>query len=307
MSSEKLAKQVCLRQSPGPLTPLQSGFTLVELSIVLVIIGLMVGAILVGRALIQAAEIRATVSQLQKYSTAVNTFRLKFGGNMPGDMLGITASQYGFTAGSACMTGAQGFGDGNGLIEADDQNHIGQPWIDLSYFGGEVILFWSNLSTSNLIDGSVGGNSSTTPISATCTVPFNLDSSNMFKWIPPAKIGHGGYVFIFSPTTGTVGPVTNAENYFQISGGSIGVTSQYSLTNALSPYESYSIDTKIDDGHPSSRTVRAAGAGVSVDLPAATGASGAAGNCTVSTATATYDVGTNNGNILNCSLIVRLN
>lgn len=51
----------------------RQGFTLIELSIVLVIIGLIVGGILVGRELISAAEIRATVSQIEKYNTSVNT------------------------------------------------------------------------------------------------------------------------------------------------------------------------------------------------------------------------------------------
>lgn len=44
----------------------QSGFTLIELSIVLVIIGLIVGGVLVGRDLIKAAEVRAQVSQIEK-------------------------------------------------------------------------------------------------------------------------------------------------------------------------------------------------------------------------------------------------
>ena len=42
-------------------TDQQKGFTLLELSIVLVIIGLIIGGILVGQDLIKAAEIRATV------------------------------------------------------------------------------------------------------------------------------------------------------------------------------------------------------------------------------------------------------
>ena len=60
------------------------GFTLIELSIVLVIIGLIVGGVLVGQDLIKAAEIRATVSQVEGYNSAVNTFRLKYNG-LPGD------------------------------------------------------------------------------------------------------------------------------------------------------------------------------------------------------------------------------
>ena len=52
-----------------------SGFTLIELSIVLVIIGLIVGGILTGKDLIDSAQVRAQISQIEKYQTATQTFR----------------------------------------------------------------------------------------------------------------------------------------------------------------------------------------------------------------------------------------
>src|ERR1017187_10122680 len=88
---------------------MKAGFTLVELSIVLVIIGLIIGGVLVGRDLISAAEVRAQISQIEKYQTAVNTFRDKYG-YLPGDIPEPTASQYGFAARAT----DQGEGDGNG-------------------------------------------------------------------------------------------------------------------------------------------------------------------------------------------------
>src|SRR5665213_289434 len=92
------------------------GFTLIELSIVLVIIGLIVGGILVGQDLIKAAEVRAQISQIEKYNQAVNTFRAKFGG-LPGDLPAVYANQFGFIPrGSGCNNGR---GDGNGLIEGE--------------------------------------------------------------------------------------------------------------------------------------------------------------------------------------------
>ena len=59
-------------------TSLKSAFTLVELSIVLVIIGLLAGGVLLGKDLIQAAEVRAQISQLEKLETEINTFKIKY-------------------------------------------------------------------------------------------------------------------------------------------------------------------------------------------------------------------------------------
>src|SRR5271166_3486100 len=96
--------------------PKEKGFTLIELSIVLVIIGLIVGAILVGRDMIKAAEIRSTISQEEKYQASVNTFRLKYAA-LPGDMLSTQAVAFGFFSLASTIAGTPGNQDGNGLIE----------------------------------------------------------------------------------------------------------------------------------------------------------------------------------------------
>lgn len=56
----------------------KAGFTLVELSIVLVIIGLLIGGILVGQSLIDAAKISKEAKRLTQYSIAFVNFRQKF-------------------------------------------------------------------------------------------------------------------------------------------------------------------------------------------------------------------------------------
>lgn len=127
-----------------------SGFTLIELSIVLVIIGLLVGGVLVGQDLIRAAEIRATITQIEKFNTAKNTFLGKYGA-LPGDMNNGVALTFGF----ASRPGIAGQGDGNELI--DGVGGLGS----VEQCGGETGMFWSDMTYANgmnlnLIEGAFG-------------------------------------------------------------------------------------------------------------------------------------------------------
>lgn len=62
-----------------------SGFTLVELSIVIVIIGLIVAGVTTGSSLVKAAKIRATLQESSTFITAVDAFSLQYNA-LPGDM-----------------------------------------------------------------------------------------------------------------------------------------------------------------------------------------------------------------------------
>ena len=62
----------------------KKGFTLVELSIVLVIIGLLIGGILVAQSLIDSTKMQAFIRQTGQYDSAIALFEDKFG-DLPGD------------------------------------------------------------------------------------------------------------------------------------------------------------------------------------------------------------------------------
>lgn len=107
----------------------QQGFSLVELAIVLVIIGLIVGGILTGQDLIRASELNSVTSDVNKLRTAVNTFKLKYNG-LPGDIPNATS----YWSGTA-----NGSNDGRVL------------WAAAS------MRAWQHLGLSGLIPGSYSG------------------------------------------------------------------------------------------------------------------------------------------------------
>jgi prepilin-type N-terminal cleavage/methylation domain-containing protein len=72
------------------------GFTLLEMTIVMVVVAFLSGVILVGRSLIHVAELRATAQQLDVMNTAYISFRLKYN-CLPGDCPNATA--LGFSGG----------------------------------------------------------------------------------------------------------------------------------------------------------------------------------------------------------------
>ncbi len=215
----------------------RQGFTLIELSIVLVIIGLVVGGVLVGQDLIHAAEIRAQIGQIEKYNTAVNTFRIKYS-YLPGDIPKDQAVQVGFTA----RTGVYGDGDGNGYI-----NTINAAVMSFG-LGGETMLFWNDLSSAGLVDGSF--------TAADTAININADSSLFAAYLPQAKIGRGAFVMAYGYGDNIAGTLLAAQNNYQIVIPSYNSTWSLNTAYVMTPTEVYSIDSKIDDGMPITGKVR---------------------------------------------------
>ena len=63
----------------------EAGFTLVELAVVMIIIGLLIGGILKGQELIANAQITGTASSVKGIDAATTTFRDTYAA-MPGDL-----------------------------------------------------------------------------------------------------------------------------------------------------------------------------------------------------------------------------
>lgn len=107
------------------------GFTLVELAIVLVIIGIILGAVLKGQELIYNAKVKRVQSQIRESIAAFYTYYDKYG-YYPGDDPGAT--RWGLNPPSTA---------GNGLVEGG--------YCDSS--GEESCLLWRHLRYANIISG----------------------------------------------------------------------------------------------------------------------------------------------------------
>ncbi len=220
---------------------LSLGFTLIELSIVLVIIGLIVGGVLVGQNLINAATVRSQITQIERFNTAARTFRVKYG-YLPGDIPDPQASSFGFAARGAYA----GQGDGNGIIVG---NH-GCSGCDSGEkeAAGETVMFWVDLNKAGLIEGSfTTATSSTEPGS-------DITGSAVGNYLPSAKIGQGNYIYVWAGGSFSGGWVYTGVNYYGISAVSTilaaSLGGKVSSTPGLSVSQAYNIDQKIDDGLP---------------------------------------------------------
>jgi prepilin-type N-terminal cleavage/methylation domain-containing protein len=128
----------------------ERGFTLIEIAIVLVIIGLLLGGVLKGQELITGARVRNFIQQQDGVKAAYFGFLDRYRA-LPGDYTQALANIP--NIGAVCTSAAgNGNGNGNGQIQFGAQPH-------------ENILVWEHLSKAGFINGSYTCN--TTPSSAT--------------------------------------------------------------------------------------------------------------------------------------------
>jgi prepilin-type N-terminal cleavage/methylation domain-containing protein len=100
------------------------GFTLIEMAIVLVIIGLILGVVLNGQNLITSAKKKRAIANFREFEAAYNTFYDQYG-QYPGDENDIK--------GIVVPDGDTENGNGNGFIDGGEDNNFGLfVWNDLA-------------------------------------------------------------------------------------------------------------------------------------------------------------------------------
>lgn len=141
--------------SPGTVRHREGGFTLVEIALVLVIIGLLVGTILKAIELVNSTKVRRladlSASTQAAYIGFVDRYR-----NVPGDWNASNASV-------AIGTTINGGGNDNGRID----NPAGfLAWV-------EVNALWEQLSKAQFIKGQYGGAGISEPAAGGSMAPVN--------------------------------------------------------------------------------------------------------------------------------------
>ena len=147
----------------------QNGFTLVEIAIVLVVIGLLLGGVLKGQELIEASRIKSMAKDLNGYSTLFMAYQDRYRG-VPGDdsTAAVTADAATGVAAAPASYSARGWGTyaasasaGTGLIGA--ATILTTP-AEFAAPSGENLLAIQALRMSGFLTGD--GTSKTPPANA---------------------------------------------------------------------------------------------------------------------------------------------
>lgn len=217
------------------------GFTLIELSIVLVIIGLIIGGILVGRDLIAAAHTLKIIKTVQDLDAATQTFKAKYNA-LPGQV----ASLADYADPSLVWN------NNDGLITMSYSSYGISSHAGGATVSGENLAYFRQLYAAGL---SKWGPDAMTPgkdipyfdnTASTIVLPTTEQCQNyLMPGYQPAPFGDKNYFFLLS---------------IGLNGGcsAFGLGCNLdSVTPSLTTAEAFAIDTKLDDGMPYTGNVRA--------------------------------------------------
>ena len=242
----------------------RSGFTLVELAIVIVIIGLVVGAITAGEEVINNQRLRTVGTDAAKYMIALNQFKQQYG-YLPGDFPNATAvwgrADAGSPVTSNCAAPNTTAAVGNTTCNGDGDGVITATWTAATP-NHEAFRAWQHLSAAGLISGTYTGIGGAAPY---CVLGTNVPKSTMegmgFNW----QTGSSSVNLINNNVTASAqyydGDYTNALLFGALR--SLPAAAPAPIRSvvdgiAFTPTQQAGLDAKLDDGLPATGNIRSA-------------------------------------------------
>jgi hypothetical protein len=240
------------------------GFSLIELSIIIVLLGLVVGSVIGGKSLLNQARLNSVIRDWKTHQAAINAFRSQYN-YMPGDF--PDAWDY-WQDQPLCPNdtvdedrGCNGNGDGilGGTLSYQGVYEPLIAWHHMLWAGvlpeGTVklggpnlqMIRWRQTVTNPTVEYYPGtgiyGNS--IPLSKlrkhSGYTLFNPSMDN--NWTPPAIYGRSGtWIMVIYPQGGNVSPLS-------------GLFGHNSTGASATPADAALLDKKIDDGKPATGSV----------------------------------------------------
>ncbi|MEJ0010496.1 MAG: prepilin-type N-terminal cleavage/methylation domain-containing protein [Alphaproteobacteria bacterium] len=226
-------------------TPRRAGFTLVELAIVLVIIGLLVGGVLTGADLIKSAQLYALNQDKENVVAAVMTFRDKYG-RLPGDWMHATDT-FGILAGTGSDLTCQNTPTPAGSTATCNGNGDGFVFTSVAAHD-EALRFYQQLGAAGLIKGQYTGTKGTA-------------SGYASNWVSGVTMPETHRTAVGLRTDYSTGAAGDAANFASppgqylefVYGPAVAGVAQNALI--FTPEEALRMDTKYDDGLPATGTI----------------------------------------------------
>ncbi len=211
----------------------QRGFTLIEMSIVLVIIGLIIGGILKGQELIESARIKNVINQIDIVRTATVAFQDRFN-SLPGD--------YNQPIVANAQTGNQDGIISSGTAYATTINNVTKDV-------GEERGFFNQLIAANLLGGGA--------LVASGATVSNFAGGGTPSPFPSSAYPQSGISMLYArhPGDGTAGADARVTNWLIMSKWAANLQ-QTSTTTVVSPARGFQLDSKYDDGQPLGGNIR---------------------------------------------------
>jgi len=193
----------------------KNGFTLIELSIVLIIISMVIGGIVGGRTLIHNAELNKVMTEVNNYKTSIMQFKDKYD-YLPGDF------PYAFDHWPSAGCTDVWVGSSTAGCNGDGNRQI------FSFPGKEQLRAWQHLNLAQFISQSFTGELNGTDYT------YNVN-------IPESSIKNSGYIIRYDATN-TYGELHNNIMFGAKSGPA------FLWAPVFNSPDAHKIDKKLDNG-----------------------------------------------------------